>query len=170
MQTFSGVEFYPLDPRPEDIDIEDIAHSLSLQCRYNGHCTRFYSVAEHCVHVSYLVPEYLALDALMHDAAEAYLGDVPAPIKPFLTNYQELEQQLERVIAKRFSLRNPIPEEVRHADRWILTAERDQVMSKPPRDWNLPFEKSASSKVIIFGWEPIYAQKRFLQRFDELTR
>jgi hypothetical protein len=81
MQTFTGRAFYPLDPRPEDIDPVDIAHALSLICRYGGHSSRFYSVAEHCVLMSHAVAPEHALWALLHDATEAYLGDMIRPLK-----------------------------------------------------------------------------------------
>ena len=81
IQTMSGVIFYPLDPRPEEIRIEDIAHALSHQCRFAGHCREFYSVAEHSVRVSRELPQEFMLWGLLHDASEAYLVDLPRPIK-----------------------------------------------------------------------------------------
>ena len=81
IQTFTGRAFYVLDPRPEDVDIEDIAHALSMQCRFAGHCREFYSVAQHSVTASWLVPPEDALWGLLHDAAEAYVVDLPRPIK-----------------------------------------------------------------------------------------
>ena len=77
LQTYTGIQFWPLDPRPEEIDIQDIAHALSLLCRFNGHCQRFYSVAEHSVHVSTILAPEFGLWGLLHDAAEAYLSDIP---------------------------------------------------------------------------------------------
>lgn len=81
IQTFSGRQFFPLEPRVEDVCIEDIAHGLSNLCRYAGHCECFYSVAQHCLLVSRVVPREHALRGLLHDASEAYLIDVPRPIK-----------------------------------------------------------------------------------------
>jgi hypothetical protein len=85
MQTQFGNQFWPLDPRPEDFDIKEIASALGKACRYAGHCFGFYSVAEHSVLVSQIVPPEFALTALMHDATEAYLVDIPRPLKPYLT-------------------------------------------------------------------------------------
>lgn len=82
IETFTGKKVYPLEPCSSEYCIEDIAHALSLTCRYGGHSSDFYSVAQHCCIVSDLCPEGLKLVGLMHDAAEAYLGDVPSPIKP----------------------------------------------------------------------------------------
>src|SRR5690606_29748913 len=91
MQTFTGRRFWPLDPRPDEICIEDIAHALSMQCRYAGHCLSFYSVAEHSVLLSQHVAEPFRRWALLHDASEAYLVDVPRPIKGDLSNYRAVE-------------------------------------------------------------------------------
>lgn len=105
-QTFTGRQFWPMDPRPEDVCLEDIAHALSLQCRFAGHCREFYSVAEHSVRVSRAVesvlPDEMApeprrlmlLAALLHDASEAYLVDVPRPVKPYLVGYREAESRV----------------------------------------------------------------------------
>src|SRR5579885_2784587 len=81
IQTYCGVAFYPLDPRPEEILIEDIAHALSMLCRFTGHVKRFYSVAQHCVYVSHRCDPKDALWGLLHDAAEAYLNDISRPVK-----------------------------------------------------------------------------------------
>src|SRR5438128_5709421 len=93
MQTYTGRRFYPLAPAIEDVDLRDIAHSLAHQCRYAGHVDRFYSVAEHCVLLSRAVPAEYALDALLHDAAEAYVVDVPRPLKRNLAGYAEIEDR-----------------------------------------------------------------------------
>src|SRR5579872_2947230 len=84
IQTASGLEFPLFEPRLDAINIEDIAHGLSMICRFTGQCARFYSVAEHSVHVSHLVPREDAAWGLLHDAAEAYLGDVASPLKKHL--------------------------------------------------------------------------------------
>src|SRR5690348_18006267 len=100
IHTFTGRTFCPLDPKPEDIDIQDIAHALSCQCRFTGHSRKFYSVAEHCVRVSLLVSPDLQLAALLHDASEAYLSDVARPIKrlPAMAEYRRTEEALQRQI------------------------------------------------------------------------
>ena len=102
MCTASGVTFYPLDPRPEEIRIEDIAHSLALQCRFAGHCREFYSVAEHSVRGAQALRSIgatVAMQAafLLHDASEAYAVDLPRPIKRMMPNYKAMEKALERV-------------------------------------------------------------------------
>ena len=102
--TFSGLRFWPLNPNPEKILIEDVAHSLAHQCRFGGHVWRFYSVAEHSVHVSNLYPSEDVLWGLLHDASEAYLVDLPRPLKllPEFALYREAERRLQRAVAVRF--------------------------------------------------------------------
>src|SRR5689334_2642685 len=109
MQTFTGRRFYPLSPRPGEIDPADIAHALSLLCRYGGHVDRFYSVAEHCVLMSQAVAPEDALAALLHDATEAYVVDVPRPLKRQLAGYREIEEQVWFAIAYRFRLDYELP-------------------------------------------------------------
>lgn len=126
--TWSGRKFNFLNPEPTHIVIEDIAHALSLQCRFNGHCSEFYSVAEHCVEVSRLIeaqghPRNIVMTALLHDAAEAYIGDVVSPLKKVLVDYQDIEYTVESAIADKFSLVFPMPEAVREADREVLLLE-----------------------------------------------
>jgi len=116
-QTYTGKAFYPEDPRPEDIDINDIAHALSLMCRFNGHCTEFYSVAEHSVRVSKYMqnryakyhmempsPDMCSIYGLMHDSTEAYISDVIRPIKKNIKEFKNLEDIIYIVILKKFKL------------------------------------------------------------------
>lgn len=136
IQTYTGRAFWPLDPDPEEVDLLDIATALSRICRYNGHCLKFYSVAEHCIHVASLLPDHLKLWGLLHDASEAYICDIPRPIKPHLTNYYAIEEVIMRAIAERFQLLpTEIPAEVKYADNQMLTTEQLQIMSPPPRLW-----------------------------------
>jgi hypothetical protein len=104
MQTYTGRAFWPLAPQADDIDPADIAHALSMLCRYGGHVERFYSVAEHCVLMSYAVPPGYALWALLHDATEAYMGDMVRPLKRSMPEYQAAEARLSAVICDRFGL------------------------------------------------------------------
>lgn len=165
MQTFTGIAFYPADPQPEEIFIEDIAHALSLQCRYGGHCDRHYSVAEHSVLVSQMVPPEDALAGLMHDATEAYLMDIPRPVKALLPQYRDLEDKLWAVIARRFDLSPVLPKSVHEADNRILNSERDANMKAPPQDWGIPDD---GSRVALEFWRAEDAEAWFLHRFYEL--
>lgn len=162
MQTYTGLEFYPLDPRVEDIRIDDIASALSKACRYSGHCIRFYSVAEHCVHIASKAPDHLKLTALMHDAPEAYLVDVPRPIKPHLPGYAEIEERLANVIALRFDLIHPLPHEVKTLDNAILDDERVQNMAQPPRPWG---DHGGPLGVTLKFWTPAEAKYQFATAF-----
>jgi len=130
IQTFSGRRFYPLDPQPDQIDIIDIAHALSHLCRYVGHCKHHYSVAQHSLLVSQHVPAEHALWGLMHDAAEAYLGDVPRPIKALLPAYKDAERRVPAAICARFGLPPDEPPEVKRVDTAILADERRALLSK----------------------------------------
>jgi hypothetical protein len=162
MQTYTGGAFWPLDPRPADIRIADIAGALSKLCRFGGHCSKFYSVAEHCVLMAERAPRELQLTALMHDASEAYLVDVPRPIKRYLTNYAEIESNLERMISERFGLQFPLPDEIKSLDNAILADERDQAMALPPQDWRLP---EPPLGVTLRFWLPADAAYQFTTAF-----
>lgn len=128
IHTISGKRFWPLDARAEDVDIYDIAYSLSQKCRYNGHCRGLYTVAQHCVLASQNThhPQW----ALMHDAAEAYLPDVSRPLKPELKGFTEIEDRLLRVIAPVFGLEMPFPKEVHRIDAQMLVTEWRDLMPK----------------------------------------
>ena len=131
IQTFTGLMVDPLVLKPSDIAIEDIAHSLALQCRYMGHCAGFYSVAEHCLYVSAQLRVWgcdaqTRLEGLLHDASEAYLLDVPRPLKQsdVFEQYRKVEAEVESVIAVRFALADPMKRRVREADMTVYDAEQ----------------------------------------------
>ncbi|WP_448043765.1 phosphohydrolase [Bradyrhizobium liaoningense] len=163
MQTSRGKQFWPLDPRPEEVDILDIAGALSKLCRYGGQCLQFYSVAEHCVHVADYAPAKQALMTLLHDASEAYLSDVIRPIKSHLTNYLDIEANLERCIAERFGLSYPWSADVKRLDTAILADERDQAMAPPPVPW--PQTTEPPLGVTLQFWTPKRARAEFLLAF-----
>jgi hypothetical protein len=165
IQTYTGKAFYPLDPRPEDVDIVDIAHALGNLCRFNGHCLRFYSVAEHSVLLSRAVTPEHALWALLHDAAEAYLADVPRPTKRMLPTYVDMESRVMSAIAARIGLAGDIPQAVKDADLRILTDERLKIMAPPPRQWSTD---GVPLGVQIWGWPPDRAKGQFLHDFWNL--
>lgn len=172
MQTYTGRQFWPIDPRPEEIDVADIAHSLSLQCRYAGHCLRFYSVAEHSVHVARYVSAANAMWGLLHDAPEAYLVDVPRPVKRSLPQYAAIESQLMATVSRRFKLL-PIwtmPEEVKDADNRILLDERAQNLKSTDHVWGSAqaAESAGPLGVTIECWSPERAEQEFLAEFERL--
>jgi 5'-deoxynucleotidase YfbR-like HD superfamily hydrolase len=164
--TFSGFYFNFQEPQLDTITIEDIAHGLSLCCRFAGHSRAFYSVAQHSLILSRLVPAEFALAGLLHDASEAYLGDITRPLKERLPQYREIERRVERAIFARFGLAYPLPPAVKHADLVMLATERRDLM-RPNGTWP-----------ILAGIEPLpetitpmdsdRAKALFLHRFGEL--
>lgn len=156
--------------QPEDhcYTISEIAHALSHICRYTGHAREFYSVAQHSVLVSYLVPKPLALCALLHDASEAYLGDVSSPLKAMLPDYKAIEARVEKAIAEQYLLPYPLPPEVKHADLRMLMTEKRDLMPTNSRDaeeW--PDIQPINYKVRPM--EPKLARTYFLRRFVEIV-
>ena len=165
IQTYSGRAFWPLDPRAEDVELADIAHSLAHQCRFAGHCLKFYSVAEHSVILSRFVSKRAALAALLHDAGEAYLVDLPRPIKRAIPQYRAAEDAVFAAIAERFQL-DGIPDEVHEADRRILTDEMRANMAAPPAPWSTAAEPLG---IRLHYWSPMEARRAFIARFNELA-
>lgn len=167
-QTHTGIEFSLPEFRVETIDIHDIAHSLSQQCRFNGHTRTFYSVAQHCVLASENVPPADAMWALLHDAPEAYLGDVVGPLKRLLPEYQKLERNLMAVIAERFGLDGAMPRSVRDIDmRLLATEKRDLLPAEEPRVWE-SIEGVEPLPDRIVPWAPPEAKMKFLAAFGKL--
>lgn len=163
-QSFSGIKFWPLDPRPEEINIIDIAHALSLVCRYNGHSRFHYSVAQHSVLVASVVPRELRLEALMHDASEAYVCDIPRTFKAQLTGYKQIEDKMMNVIATKYGFTLPLSDEVKEADKRMLVTEKKIVMAKGPC-WEMEKTYEPYRNVIIDSISPLQAEKLFLETF-----
>lgn len=171
--TASGREFYPLSPSVDAIAIEDIAHALAYQCRFNGHTRVFYSIAEHCVSVSRLCAPEDALWGLLHDASEAYLGDLIAPVKylPGLWAYRDLEARVLQVVASAFNLQLPIPTSVATADDWMLQIELRELLPMPAT-WHVALPDDVSRLLLATTLDtlpPEAARAAFLERFWILT-
>lgn len=167
MQTVTGRQFWPLDPRPEDIDILDIAAALAKQCRFGGHCDWHYSVAQHSVYVSHQVPPQHQLAALLHDATEAYCVDVPRPLKRFLAGYHGIEERLWHAIAARYFLPMQQHPCIHEADESVLLAERRQLM-RPGPAWGIE-STAAPANIKISMWTCDQAREAFLSRFEALV-
>lgn len=168
IQTYSGRVFEPLDPSTDQIDLEDIAHALSMTCRFNGHCRFFYSVAEHSVWVSKMVTPDQALWGLLHDAGEAYVSDVARPIKPFIVGFEEIEARIMQVIQEKFGLQGVMPAAVHEADIRMLATERSQLMVSCERTWEeltgfRPYELNLPC------WSPSEAKTAFIERYASLS-
>jgi hypothetical protein len=173
IETFTGTAFTPLAPRASDVRIEDIAHSLSNQCRFSGHVREFYSVAEHSLRVSWLLKawgedEDVQLWGLLHDASEAYLVDLPTPLKQaeFGAEYRRAEHTLMRVICERFALAEPMPEPVRIADAVLLATEARDLMPHKPEHWRGLMVRPLDER--ISPMQPGVAKAVFLSWFDVL--
>lgn len=170
MMTWSGRQFWPLDPRPGDVDIDDIAHALGHQGRYNGHTRHFYSVAQHSV----LLAEWfvkqgkpdLARQALLHDAAEAYVGDVIRPLKRDLPGFALIESLVEQAILKRFEL-PPIALAVKDADGRIVIDEMIALFPYAALA-ETGISQRANLGLRIVAWTPPTAVDRFLEMYRQL--
>jgi hypothetical protein len=168
MQTYTGIQFWPIDPRASEIMIEDIAHSLSMQCRFAGHCTEFYSVAQHSVLVSRIVPDNVAAWGLLHDATEAYLVDLPRPVKRYSKMgdlYREIESRLMLQVCVRFKLRFDQPSSIHEADNVLLMTEKRDLMPNSPAKWR---ETAKPLAITIVPWSPARAKAEFLRRAEEV--
>ncbi len=168
IQTRSGRRFWPLDPRAEDVCIEDIAHALSLLCRFGGHCDRFYSVAEHSLLVADQFSDVEgALWALLHDASEAYVQDLARPFKRMMPEYRAVEDRVQLAICERFSLDLVVPARVHAVDRAILMDERRAIMSGSDQAWASDCEPLG---ILIACYQPTTAKILFLEKFHRLMR
>lgn len=179
MHLASGRRFFLLAPDPGAIDIRDIAAALSRQCRYTGHLRPeipLYSVAQHCVLVSDLVPESLKYEALLHDAAEAYTGDLARPLKLAMRALSDgpmvhdaITEKIEKVIARVFGVPNPLTPEVKRADILAAAIEKKFVLGKHKALFSgLPDVPPWFKR--LRAWSQREAERRFLERYEELAR
>lgn len=174
MQVYGGKRLDLKDlGEPGAYDLEGIAHALSMTCRYGGHVKEFYSVAQHSYIISFFGGNPRAnLAGLMHDASEAYLTDIPRPLKPFIHGYYDVEEKIMRAIAAQFDFPYPLPREIKDADLRICINEREdfqdiitsteEYLGMDPAPDPLPINKLSS-------WEPAKAKEMFLRRYDELA-
>ena len=178
IQTFSGGQFWPIDPRPEEIRIVDIAHALSNVCRFTGHVSEFYSVAQHSVHVMQLLdsdaPLWLKRWALLHDASEAYIADLSRPVKrsgAIGEEYLKVEAVIMAAVCQRFDLPVEMPSAVHRADNIMLATEKrdlmddSQALGKALHKWN---ELEGPAGFVIMALLPHQAKKMFMRAVEEL--
>lgn len=136
ISTFKGNRFFPAEPRIDGIDIEDIAHGLAYQCRFNGQTSAFYSVAQHSLMVAELVPPALHRAALLHDAAEAYLGDMVKPLKALVPDFSRIEAGVTELIAHAFGVDFSDYHTIKHADLVALATEKRDLMPNSTEPWS----------------------------------
>lgn len=168
IQTYTGKKFDLLDPQPDMICIEDIAHALSNLCRFTGHCRDFYSVAQHSVFVANtVVTNQYRLWALLHDATEAYVADMSSPLKRLIPDYQEIEARVWRAIAERFGLPLGPAAEIKHFDMIMLLTERRDLMGPPVEPWYEELEALSDQLLVgqIQPWTPHQAKSIFLSEY-----
>jgi hypothetical protein len=175
IQTYSGIMIDPFNPDPKLILLPDIAHALSNQCRFGGHVREFHSVAQHCVEAANLLRmegPYIQLAGLLHDATEAYLVDVPKPIKYRLPEYIKAEERLMEAIAKKFGVPLNYFDMVHDSDGEALAIEALTLMS--PLHPRFPLSKSEIENVsgLSMGecWAPKEAEQKYLDKFSELWK
>lgn len=183
IKTFTGKNFDSLNPSKFTVDIEDIAHSLSMKCRFGGHVEYFYSVAQHSIHVMHLVEQIIKEQndkininlakkvALLHDSAEAYFSDIPNPIKRSMGVFSDIENKILTAIYDHFNIDEPpseIQKIVKKADEIMLYTEARDLFPLLWFDFN-PFQQSLAEADKLAPWDSKFAEKRFLQEFEWLT-
>lgn len=169
IQTLSGHHFNYRNISHDSICIEDIATGLSNTCRFAGQLPEFYSVAQHSVHVSQIVPPEFAIEALMHDAPEAYCCDIPAPLKALLKDYQRIEGYVDSVIRTKYGLPLQHSEVVKYADRVMLATERRDLDIDDGTPWPILEGVPATDLLTVNPLRPGQAFTLFIARFKELT-
>lgn len=175
--TISGNLFWPLDARASEVRIEDAAHALSMMCRFAGHLNQFYSVAQHSVLVSELIePQtpYAQLVGLTHDVSEAYLVDIPRPIKKFLPAYKRIESKLQLVVAEAFNI-NRTKSKTDYDSQWLkdadnkaLAIEAHNFVNDPRKLWSIEAQFGYKITTKIDAWTPDEARKQFMKRYKTI--
>lgn len=168
VQTGCGRHFDFSRPGESAFDIYDIANALANICRFTGHSGQFYSVAQHCVLVSQVVPESDAMMGLMHDAPEAFVGDVAKPLKILLPDYAAIEERVEDAVFERFGLPKRMPPTIKASDIILLRTEQRDVMQAEGHVWGFAAGAQPLPERII-PMEPAAAREAFLKRFEQLS-
>jgi hypothetical protein len=162
----SGAWFDFCAPASSCFNIEDIAHGLANICRYAGQCKRFYSVAEHSILVSQTAKGF-EYEALLHDAAEAFVGDISRPLKQMLPDFKRIEAEVERAILERFGVAWPLPPQIKQADLRVLAAEQKQIMPEGTDGW-VRGQKVEPAPIVVRHLTPEEAKQEFLDRYETL--
>ena len=186
IETYTGRFVDPFDLRPEDVDIRDIAYVLSGEWRFGGHCHPRYSDAQHCLNVAELLdlwymPKDIRLQGLLHDASEAYLRDIPSPVKQGeqLSGYRELEKKILGIIANAFGVFFPFNRDVKQADGILAWVEGSMLMHSNCTTWIAYKEKGEGiidryghlfRDLLRYPMGPNMVERAFLDKFEELRK
>jgi hypothetical protein len=173
IETYTGRAFFPLAPSVQDISVIDIAHALANQCRYSGHTSHFYSTAQHCCLLANYVRQKMkgspldCLQILMHDAAEAYLVDIPRPVKQHMPEFRKWDHTITMCVRSWYGCGDlPLPKWQDELDSRIIVDERAQLMSDSGNDWGHDLEPLG---IYIETWTPLMAEQQFLLRYAAYT-
>lgn len=169
IELLDGTMFSYLDPEKADIDIEQLATALSNICRFAGHVKWFYSVAQHAVNVSWIVPRQYRYTGLMHDTAEAFTNDLPTPLKVAVPIFKDLEVRIEAAMAAKFGFQYPLPEAVKYADLQMLMIEKEYL--KPSSShWTIldGIQRPNTDFINLEPMSPEEAKWAFLDRYEDL--
>ena len=169
ISTYLGNRFYPFSGKIKDIHIEDIAHGLAYQCRFNGQTCAFYSVAQHSLLVANMLPGHLKLAGLLHDASEAYVGDMVKPLKIFMPQYERFERQVAETINQFFGLEHIDHVAIKRADIVMLATEKRDLMPNSTEPWKM-IEGYPRLKETISPMQPEEAKAKFLEAFERYSR
>lgn len=164
----SGAWFDFAAPHNGSFTIEDVAHGLAHICRYSGQCSRFYSVAEHSLLVSDVATGF-EYEALLHDAAEAFIGDITRPLKQMLPDFKRIEADVQKAVLERFGVEGPMPPEIKDADLRVLAAEQRQIMPPGTDEW-LAGRNIQPASVFVRHLSPEAAKAEWLGRFEALLQ
>lgn len=160
---FNTSKYKQINPKcftADDFELEDIAQGLSRLCRFSGQCNKFYSVAEHSYHLSYIVNPSYALEALLHDASEAYISDISRPWKELLKDYVALEKIIQSAINTKFNVTKSYHVEMRDTNVGNYEAAVFFGLT----------ENLIMLEVPMKFWKPKKAYKKFMERYNELMR
>lgn len=170
IETSTGKQFWYTSDDPREVDIRDIASALSKLCRFTGHCSKFYSVAEHSILVSELLPDHLKLAGLLHDASEAYLADIASPIKQLLPEYKKIEHFVMEKVGRKFGITKEQFEDklVKCADWSQLKVEASDLLPSRGENWYFPDGLLGGLYPTCFT--PQVAERMFLDTYYDITR
>jgi hypothetical protein len=170
IRLLSGALFDYERPRDSEVTIGDIAAALSKVCRFAGHIHQFYSVAQHAINTSRIVPPEHAYNALMHDTAEAFTNDLPTPLKFAVPIFKELEVRIESAMSERFGFAYPLPDAVKLADAQMLAIEKVKL-KRDFSAWTVleGIETDHIAHLVdLSPMTPSRAERLFMERYREV--